>query len=98
MECSKLYLKTVPGERVELEMTAPESQDCLVIGTVVRAEGGPAVGAAVLAMDSETQKPLGQCVTDDTGFFMLGPLPGGVVCTNLVGSGPVPVRTVEIRL
>lgn len=39
--CLKFYLKTIPGERVELDLTLPRSEGSIVTGIVTRADGEP---------------------------------------------------------
>ena len=45
----KFYLKTIPGERVEADLTLPEEDGAILTGIVTRRDGEPASAAVVLA-------------------------------------------------
>lgn len=95
--CLKFYLKTIPGERVELDLTLPRSEGSIVTGIVTRADGEPAASALVLALDAETLQPAAHCLADSQGLFALGPLPGALYSIH-VYDGTAPVRVVKIEL
>ncbi len=94
--CLRCYIKTVPGERVETELTLPEEAGGVIAGTVLRRSGEPAPAAVVLAVDCETGTPLLHCVTDSEGFFLLGPLPAKLYDLH-VYDGCRPVRVVRVE-
>lgn len=94
----KFYLKTIPGERVEADLTLPEEDGAILTGIVTRRDGEPASAAVVLALDGETMQPVGHCQTDAQGLFAIGPLPGGKLYYINVYDGAAPVRVVKIEL
>jgi len=93
----KFYIKTVPGERVEADVSLPPDGGGVLTGTVVRADGEPAPGVVVLALDAGTMQPVCHGLTDAHGFFILGPLPAALYQVQ-VYDGAAPVRTVRITL
>lgn len=93
----KFYIKTVPGERVEADVSLPPEDGGVLTGTVVRADGEPAPGAVVLALDAATMEPVCHGLTDAHGFFLLGPLPAALYQVQ-VYDGASPVRAVQIAL
>ena len=93
----KFYIKTIPGERVEADLTLPSPGSSILTGIVTRSDGEPAAGAVVLALDSETLLPVRHCLTDSRGFFVLGPLPGALYEIHVYDGG-APIRFVKIEL
>ncbi len=92
----RFYIKPVPGERVEAQLTLPPPAGGIVTGTVTRWDGEPAPGAVVLAVDCESRQPALHTTADDQGFFVLGPLPGKLYDIH-VYDGAAPVRVVQIE-
>ena len=95
--CLKFYLKTTPGERVETELTLPESEEAVIAGTVTRKNGDPAAGALILVLDGETLDPVCHCIADSQGVFAIGTLPAALYHIHIYDSA-APVRVVKIKL
>lgn len=95
--CLQFYIKTIPGERVETDLTLPKDSGGIITGTVIRADGEPAAAAVVLALDCESMQPVCHCLTNSQGFFVLGPLPAALY-DIYVYDGASPVRVVKIEV
>ena len=93
--CLRCYIKTVPGERVETELTLPEPAGAVIAGRVRRSSGEPAPGAVVLAVDCQSGDPLFHCTADCDGIFVLGPLPAKLYDLHVYDGG-TPVRVVHV--
>ncbi len=96
MSSLKFYIKPAPGERVQAELTLPAAQESFLLGTVKTAAGDPAVGCAVLLQADGGGVPVHQAVTDETGRFVFGPLPGDQLYIINIYHDDTHVRTVEI--
>lgn len=94
----KFYIKTIPGERIEADLSLPADSGSILTGTVTRSDGEAAASVVVLALDAETLQPAGHCVTDVQGLFAIGPLEGGKLYYINVYDGSAPVRVVKIEL
>jgi hypothetical protein len=75
-EVASLMLRQVQGLarlREELQATKIVSRatpDTVVLGTIVGADGRPAAGALV-RLTTDTDKPIGEAVTDDAGAYIV---------------------------
>ena len=68
------FVKTLPGERVETNITLPEPSGSTICGTITASGGEPAAGVLVLLLRDGEPFPLAQCVSDEHGLFGFGPL------------------------
>lgn len=93
----QFYIHVKPGERVETDLTLPPEHGAVLTGVVHRADSQPVPDAVVLAMDSESGAVRCHCVTDSSGFYILGPLPPALYEIH-VYDGSAPVRVVSISV
>lgn len=95
---SKFFFKAVPGERIETVLTLPEEERSTIWGAIQTADETPVPDALVLLCDAQSQEPIAQTFTDETGHFFFGPLePEHLYCIRVFHHS-VHVRTLEITI
>ena len=68
------FVKTLPGERVEANITLPDPAGSAICGTITGSDNAPAAGVLVLLLRDGEVLPQAQCTTDENGLFCFGPL------------------------
>ena len=92
------FVKTLPGERVEANITLPEPAGSAICGTVTRSGGVPAANVLVLLIKDGEELPQAQCTTDEHGLFCFGPLPEDQLYRICIFEAGRRVRRLEVQL
>lgn len=92
------FVKTLPGERVEANITLPEQSGSVICGTITGSNGNPATGTLVLLLRDGEVLPMAQCTTDEHGLFCFGPLAEEQLYQISVFQSGQRVRHLDIQL
>ena len=92
------FVKTLPGERVETNITLPEPSGSTICGAITASGGEPAAGVLVLLLRDGEPFPLAQCTTDEHGLYCFGPLAEAQLYQLCVFQAGQRVRHLDIQL
>lgn len=92
------FVKPLPGERVEANLTLPEAHSCLILGTIRHTGGDAAPGLPVLLFQDGEDSPSMQCITDAHGLFCFGPLEGDQLYQVCVFQTSGRTRRLDVQL
>lgn len=96
-DACNLMIKPAPGERVETTLLLPDSQDAVICGQVIHADG-EAAGGVLAVLFSPGGVPLDHAVTDEAGRFCFGALPPDQLYTIHLHERHRCVRILEVCL
>ncbi len=94
----EFLLRPTPGERVEVSLNLPQSDQAVITGTVARSDGSPAISSLITIEDAETRVPIMHTLTDTSGHFLLGPVSANQLYCVQVYDSATEVRCVQIQL